>query len=125
MKSWWTHSPSPTIKPTEKSQRDCALCSRLFAVSTSMSSTVPSSMMITYSALAASVQKTSAGGAAISSSEAQTAAHRESTLSSRMKLTATYMAKNTSVTLLSTVTLDPNSAKAAADAYTSGTPLYA
>ena len=114
-KSWWTHNPNPMTSPMAE-QAFLPLRSALCPVSRQQRAAVPSSMIRMYSALASRLQNTSAGGAKISSSDADTATHRVAVLSSSMKLSATYIAKMASVTLLSAITLGPNSANAPADA---------
>ena len=87
---------------------------------------MPSSMISMYSALASRLQNTSAGGAEMSSSEAATASHREAILSSRTKFSATKVAKNASVTLLSDDDARSERREGCRPiAYTSGTPLNA
>ncbi|MNC94095.1 hypothetical protein D3C83_108660 [compost metagenome] len=73
-------------------------------------------MTKTYSALASRLQKTSAGGQAISSSDATAATHRDAIRSSSAKFNATYAAKHASVTLFSAVTLEPKTANTPAAA---------
>src|ERR1043165_8756926 len=118
---WCTQSPNPIAAPaTATATRDEVRPKRTSA----NPSTAPAKNVITASALALRDQKTSDGGARISSALAIQAMPVDSISFRSTNCRQTKTTKHASVVAFSAVTEGPVTANTAAFRYTSGTPLY-